>query len=182
MKRIHHIFTEICILSVLLIAGGPNGVFAADLEGHSQYRIISYSFSTDGKNNTADPVRFGPLLITGATSDIIGDGLFGAPEYGMTDPKSVTDTFALSADFSATPDLYLHGSIGMTSNRWDAAVNPDYNSSWEANLGVIYKLFNNIRYELHFGYMETGDLFKESNVYSDVESIIMISNKLTMSF
>jgi hypothetical protein len=30
--------------------------------------------------------------------------------------------------------------------------------------------------------MDTGDIFKERNAYTDVESIIMISNQLTMSF
>ncbi len=30
--------------------------------------------------------------------------------------------------------------------------------------------------------METGDLFTNQNSYSDVESIIMVSNKLTLSW
>lgn len=55
-------------------------------------------------------------------------------------------------------------------------------SSWEANLGFIYKLVNNLSYEVHFGYMDTGDLFTDQSSYSDVENIIMVSNQLTMSF
>jgi hypothetical protein len=35
---------------------------------------------------------------------------------------------------------------------------------------------------MHFGFMDTGDLFKRNNAYSDVESIVMISNQLSMSF
>ena len=64
----------------------------------------------------------------------------------------------------------------------DTSMKSNYDSSWEANLGVIYKLFNNFSYEMHFGFMDTGDIFKKSNAYSDVESIVMISNQLTMSF
>jgi hypothetical protein len=30
--------------------------------------------------------------------------------------------------------------------------------------------------------MDTGDLFSDKSTYADVESIIMISNRLTMSF
>ena len=84
--------------------------------------------------------------------------------------------------FHRRPDLSLHGAIGITKNRWEAALDPNYQSGWEANLGIIYKFFNNLSYEVHFGYMEPGDLFRESNAYSGVESIIMINNKLTMSF
>ena len=77
--------------------------------------------------------------------------------------------------------LALQGVLGVTKNSWDPST-ADNKSSWEANLGIIYKMFNNLSYELHFGYMDTGDIFKERNTYTDVESIIMISNKLTMSF
>ncbi len=170
------------IAIILLVSGLGSFASAANLEGHQQYRIVSYNFSSDDTSSTDSSVKFGPLLITGSTSDILTNNLYGPSEYGVNDPKFVTDVFAVSADFSATPELSLHGSIGITKNRWDAALDPDYDSSWEANLGVIYKLFNNIRYEVHFGYMDTGDLFKESQAYSDVESIIMISNKLSMSF
>jgi len=176
MKRI----SFYTILMITLLAAVTT-VEAANIEGHMQYRIVSYSFSSDEASSPSESYTLGPLLITGATSDILLDST-GMVDFGATDPKSAMDVFALSADFSATPDLSLRGAIGITKNRWDAALDSDYDSSWEANLGVIYKLFNNIRYEIHFGYMETGDLFKESNTYTDVESIIMISNKLTMSF
>lgn len=170
------------ILSVLLFTTGLCfNAHGANIEGHMQYKIVSYSFGGDGSDSSNESYTFGPLLITGATSDILIDSTT-LPEFGSADPKAATDFFAVSADFNATPDLSLHGAFGITKNRWNAALDPDYDTSWEANLGVIYRLFNNIRYEIHFGYMETGDLFKESNTYTDVESIIMISNKLTMSF
>lgn len=154
---------------------------AANIDGQ-QYRIVSYSFSSDDPDSPSDRVTLGPLLITGSATDVLMDSPINFVDYGTADPKNATDIFALSADFSATPDISVRGAFGITKNRWNAALDPEYDSSWEANLGVIYRLFNNINYEVHFGYMETGDLFKESNAYTDVESIIMISNKLTMSF
>ncbi len=174
MKKILNI-----IIATVLISIYGKGVSAANIEGHQQYKIVSYSFSSDDTNITDEPIHYGTLLITESTADILTDSLYGS---GASDPKLATDVFAVSADYNATPDLSLFGTIGITKNRWDAALNSDYDSSWEANLGVIYKLFNNISYEIHFGYMDTGDLFKENQAYSDVESIIMISNKLTMSF
>ena len=182
MNKTELIKTNAIVLTATLLFMGTGHVMAAELDDHSKYRIVSYSFNGDTDSSTADSFHFGPLLITGATSDVLDYGLYGYSDFGISNPTAVTDTIALSANISATPDLYLHGSIGMTANRWDASKDHNYKSSWEANLGVIYKLFNNIRYELHFGYMDTGDLFKESSSYSDVESIIMISNKLTMSF
>jgi len=170
------------ILALIFTGIVVSGASAANLDGHVQYRIVSYSFSSDDLSGYSDSVDLGPLLITGTTSDILTDSGAGSSKFGTSDPQNVTDIFAVSADFSATPDISLRGAFGITKNRWDASLDPDYDTGWEANLGVIYQLFNNIRYEVHFGYMATGDLFKEKNTYSDVENIIMISNQLTMSF
>jgi hypothetical protein len=79
--------------------------------------------------------------------------------------------------------LTLATAIGLTRNLWSPdSTEFENKSSWEANLGVIYNLFNNLSYELHLGYMEPGNLFTNKSSYSNVESIIMISNKLTLSF
>jgi hypothetical protein len=170
-------------IAIILLASGPGTIAsAANLDGHLQYRIVSYNFSSDQTTDSNSTIHFDPLLITNSASDILTDSLYGSSGYGIQDPKQATDIYAVSAYFTASPELSWHGTIGITKNRWDASLDSDYNSSWEANLGIIYKLFNNVRYEVHFGYMDTGDLFKESQAYSDVESIIMISNKLTMSF
>ena len=87
------------------------------------------------------------------------------------------------AQFNATKKFSLLGAFGLTRNLWAPdSINYENESSWEANLGVIYKLLNNLSYEIHFAYMDTGDLFTERSSYNDVESIIMVSNQLTMSF
>lgn len=175
-KLLIHIAILILVSSVGTIAS------AANLDDHLQYRIISYNFSSDQSTDPSNTIHFDPLLITDSTSDVIIGSPYSSSAYGMQDPKKATDIYAVSAYFTASPELSWHGAIGITKNRWNAALDSNYDSSWEANLGIIYKLFNNIRYEVHFGYMDTGDLFKESQAYSDVENIIMISNKLTMSF
>ncbi len=170
------------ISALLLSLGIASGVSAANLDGHMQYRIISYSLNVDDSSDTNNNVNLGPLLITGTTADVLSDNLTPDASFDSVDSQSATDVFGVSADYLATPDLALYGAFGITKSRGSSAFDPEYEASWEANVGVIYSLFNNIRYEVHFGYMDTGDLFKESNTYKDVESIIMISNKLTMSF
>jgi hypothetical protein len=96
---------------------------------------------------------------------------------------SNTSGIALSATINATPKIAVQGAFGVTRNLWSPdSLSYENESSWEANLGVIYKLLNNLSYELHFGYMDTGNLFTDRSSYTNVESIIMVSNQLTMSF
>ncbi len=169
------------ISALLLLGGSVVGANAANLDGHMKYTIVSYSFNIDESETILGPDSKS-LLITEANRDVLNDSMKNTSDYGIADPKPTTDVFALSAEFEATPELSLLGSLGFSQNKTDFTYDPEYNASWEANVGIIYKLFNNIRYEVHFGYMETGDLFKEKSTYTDVESIIMISNQLSMSF
>ena len=170
------------ITALLLSLALVNIVSAANLDGHMQYRIISYSLNADTAEDQNKNVNLGPLLITGITSEALREDLTDEVNFSGDDSQSTTNVFGLSADYFATPDLALYGAFGITKSSGSSAFDTEYEASWEANVGVIYKLFNNIRYEVHFGYMDTGNLFKESNTYTDVESIIMISNKLSMSF
>ncbi len=170
-----------CLLALVQIAIG-SAAYAAGVDEHIPYRVISYNFSSDEPGSQFSSLTYGPLMITGTTADVLTNTPLQLDSVGNVDPKNTTDIFAVSANFSPTPDISLHGSFGITKNRWEAAFNPDYESGWETNLSIIYKLFNNINYEVHFGYMDTGDLFEESDTYTGVESIIMINSKLTMSF
>lgn len=169
------------LLTTSLIAGLCANAKATDLEGHIEYTVVSYTFDSATLQN-----RFGnddskPLMITNSTSDVLTGSLKNEEDIGVGALNPATDIFALSADFIATPEFSVRGVFGVAKDA-NAVFDHNYESSWEANVGVIYKLFNNISYEVHFGYMETGDLFLEKNSYSDVESIIMISNQLSMSF
>lgn len=174
-------FSIIFALTIFLVSAACAS--AANLDGHMQYRIVSYSFSnTELLDTLGDFHPEESLLITGTSLGLLNDDLKNSSDYGIADAQPITDIFAVSADFAATSDLSLQGTLGFSKNQKDFTYDPEYNTSWEANLGIIYRLFNNIRYEVHFGYMETGDLFRDANTYTDEESVIMISNKLSMSF
>ena len=125
--------------------------------------------------------KYAPLLITNTKADILGADQIKDLHSETSPNKAATDGFAISAEYSPNAKLALQGVVGITKNSWDPN-NAKHESSWEANLGVIYKMFKNFSYQVHFGYMDTGDLFKERNTYKDEESIIMISNQITMSF
>ncbi len=163
-------------------------IYGQDLSTHHAYKVTSYNlgafqdFQADGAPN---PSRdFKQLLITSTASDILNSEHQRKISLGDTARRtSSINSVAVSAQFDATDNISLQGTLGLTRNLWTPELSDSGNgSSWEANLGIIYKLINNFSYELHFGYMETGDLFSDRSSYSDVENIIMISNQLTLSF
>jgi len=172
------------LLVIFTLAGVPSQ--AADLNDHALYRIVTYTFNTENNSkftvSTKNTSHFNPLMITRTKTDILSSQEDRQDQFDYSTGKNFAQSFALSADFHATPNLAFQGVIGITKNNSISTLNSNFDSSWEANLGVIYKLFNHLSYEMHFGFMDTGDIFKNNNAYSDVESIVMISNQLTMSF
>ena len=180
-----HLFYPISFLFFLLqcsVAAGQG------VESHSVYKITSYNLGPilEYEESTLSfrPEKSQPLLITGSASDILTNEFEGAASWVETKPHSSnTNSIAVSAQFNPTTRLSLQGAFGVTRNLWTPdSVEYQQESSWEANLGVVYNFLGNLSYELHLGYMDTGNLFTERNSYSDVESIIMVSNKLTLSF
>lgn len=189
MKHHHKISLVIFVvlLSVVYLAGIPGRASAGGLQGEEPgYKITGYSFDYNAVSEEEGGLKletslFKPLMITSSTSDIFGIDPFTT---SLTSPtgKSAPHGFAIAAEYLATPSLAFHGAIGVTKGSWDSDASLESESSWEANLGVVYRMFNSLAYEVHFGYMDTGALFQEVNDYSDIESIIMISNQLTLSF
>ena len=164
-------------------------LYAEDIATHSAYKITSYNLGTtlelEEPGNVQTARDFRPLLITSTKADIFNSEFEESSSWaGETTPQTTsTNSIALAAQYNATQNISLLGAFGLTRNLWTPDIeNYESESGWEANLGVIYKLLNNFSYEMHFGYMDTGNLFTERSSYSDVESIIMVSNRLTMSF
>ena len=180
MKSARNILLIVC--TVLVFASSAN---AEESDGHSFYKVTTYNLGTSVDFQEFSPItgqkNYGPLLITSTKADILGDDQLNDPQLETSLNKSATDGFAIAAQFSPTAKIALRGVVGITKNTYDPNTE-NHVSSWEANLGVIYTMFKNFSYGVHFGYMDTGDLFKERNTLKDVESIIMISNQLTMSF
>lgn len=171
-------FQTLIILQLILLS---SVVYGADLNGHSAYKVTSYNLGAiqglEGNSTLNHSHASNPLLITNSAADIL------TSEHETASQNSNISSVALTAQFDATKNISLQGAFGVTRNLWTPDLMGGVNgSSWEANLGVIYKLLNNLSYELHFGYMDTGDLFSDRNSYSDVENIIMISNQLSLSF
>ena len=164
------------------------GVVCSHAEGldNSEYKITGYTFDSDAVSESESGLlfetsRFKPLMITSSATDVFGEDPFGT-SFSSQATGTAPHGWAIAAEYLPTPNLAFHGAIGVTSVAWDAQSENELQSSWEANIGVVYNLFNSLAYEVHFGYMDTGDLFQAVDTYSEVESILMISNQLTLSF
>jgi opacity protein-like surface antigen len=91
----------------------------------------------------------------------------------------------LAADYAVSDRLKLHGAIGWAQA--DEAeitgyTNRDDDYGWEYNLGAAYKLLDNLTYEAHFGYLDTGDYFKSTATTDDTENVYLLTHSLTMTF
>ena len=106
-------------------------------------------------------------FLSAASSDITNDRYQG---------------IALKAAYAPTSAITFHSSIGLTNTSNDERLDYADRLGWELDLGMAYKFLGNFAYEVHFGYMDTGQLFTESNRYTDIEDITIVTNKLTMSF
>jgi len=104
--------------------------------------------------------------------------------------KAGVHAFVLAADYKASDALTLHGAIGYAkadekiyqngAATYDATLDDDY--GWEYNIGAAYKLLDNLTYEAHFGYLDTGDYFNRANPTDITNNVYMMSHSLTMTF
>ncbi len=176
------------IFAVVLAVFSYSYGVAGEIQTHSIYKVTSYNLGAilelQDTQKKQFQHNFSPLLITNSTSDILNNEHEGTVSWVETNSHTAnTRGIAIAAQFNATQNFAFLGAFGFTKNLWaPESMNYENESSWEANLGVMYKLLNNLSYEIHFAYMDTGDLFTERSSYTGIESIIMVSNRLTMSF
>lgn len=176
------------ITTIFVILSQATILHGEEISTHSAYKVTSYNLGAilDFQEEPNPFIRrdFRPLMITGNATDILNSEHKGSVSWVETDSHTANSSgIAVSAQFEASSKLSVQTAFGLTRNLWAPdSVEYENESSWEANLGLIYRLVDNLSYELHFGYMDTGDLFTDRSSYTDIESIIMVSNRLTMSF
>jgi opacity protein-like surface antigen len=88
-----------------------------------------------------------------------------------------------AADYAVSNQLSLHGAIGWAQADEEQAVGQDDEYGWEYNVGAAYKLLDNLTYEAHFGYLDTGDFFNGAGNTPDItENVYVLTHSLTMTF
>jgi len=140
---------------------------------------------TDDEINAYDAIHgtgddFEPLyILTGNRTNVL-NGDRGADPVGTAVRTAGVHALVATADFAVSEDLTLHGGLGWgmaqdEPSGWDDAY------GWEADLGMAYKLYQNLTYELHFGYWFVGD-FAEMGGAAETDDVMLLSHHLTMKF
>lgn len=150
------------------------------------YTLQAYTLSNGSpvnsqKNKSYDTVTFHNLYIFSNAMDTAFNRDDNFSTYGSTTTNQFQG-IAIKAAYSPTSAITFHSSIGLTDTSSDERLDYTDRLGWELDLGMAYKFLGNFAYEVHFGYMDTGQLFTESNRYADIEDIAVVTNKLTMSF
>lgn len=183
MKQLLSIVLTFLFISVATSAyAGEKGL------QQGEYKLVAYTLSNGSseaysENNPSKSISFHSLYISPEAMNTVfnrEETFTGNSHVNIN--KSQYQGFAIKAAYAPTPDITFHSSIGLTDTMENKNIDYTDRVGWEVDLGLAYKFFNNFAYEVHFGYMDTGELFKESNSYTDVDDITIITNKLTMSF
>jgi hypothetical protein len=134
-----------------------------------------------GANGTGD--RFAPLyILTGRHTGMLNNDIFSGQTTVMS--RDGVHAVVLAADYAVSNRLTLHGAIGWAKADEVNIADKDDEYGWEYNLGAACKLLDNLTYEAHFGYLDTGDYFKSDTTLNDsqAEKVYILTHSLTMTF
>ncbi len=125
---------------------------------------------------------FEPLyILTGTQTGLLNNDSGSINAAGVAARTAGVHGLVASADFQASEKLGFHGALG-----WGQAASerPGYDSDYgfEFDAGASYKLLDNLTYNLHFGWMSTGDFFKMGDPLASTNDITLLYNNLNMSF
>ena len=183
MKRTFSILLTFLILSFAIsvqaegrnLQSGEYKLFAYSLSNGDS---AGYSNSTPSKN-----ISFHSLFISSeAMKTVLNREEMFLGNSHIDINKDNYQGLAIRAAFAPTDGITFHSSIGLTDTLEETNLDYTDRIGWEVDLGVAYKFLNKFAYEVHFGYMDTGELFKDSTSYTNIEDITIVTNKLTMSF
>ena len=113
--------------------------------------------------------HYGNVATSGVHAIVLHTG------YKVSDKLSLSAAIAYAEADEATQGNGAGGYTLGYANQGD-----EY--GWEYNIGAAYKLLDNLTYEAHFGYLDTGDYFQSTAATDDTNGITLMSHHLTMSF
>ena len=183
MKNIFSIALVTLLLSLGIVAQAAERDTWGEgytLQAYTLSNGNSVTLETDGGSSD---IKLHNLFIFSDAMDTIlnrDDDLFRKSHAGIN--AVPFQGMAIKAAYSPLSNITIHSSIGLSNTSVDETLAYTERLGWELDLGVAYKFLNKFAYEVHFGYMDTGELFTESNRYTDLKDITIVTNKLTMSF
>lgn len=169
--------TEIDSMGGMLQIGGKFDAITASFmyfyaEGDDDNSNDNEAYGTTG-------TEFTPLyILTGRTTGML-NGDQATANASMTDDG--VNAFVLAADYAASDRLSLHAAIAYAEAD-EATATYDDEYGWEYNIGAAYKLLDNLTYEAHFGYLDTGDYFNAGSTTDTTQNVYVLTHHLTMTF
>ena len=161
----------------------------------------------DDDDMTAYMVRSGGVggdfqpyyVLTGPQTAMLNEDLVGNGNIDGEMQASGVHCLGVHADFQVSPKLAIHGalayawaddteSLGDIIDEDGTLDERDESYGWELDVGVAYKLLDNLTYELNIGYLDTGDFFEVAYLggadyeTDDTNDIVLVTNTLTMEF
>ncbi|MFQ6757467.1 MAG: hypothetical protein D9V46_06445 [Deltaproteobacteria bacterium] len=128
---------------------------------------------------------FEPLyILTGRHTGMLNNDIYSGGVGSNMRNMSAAGIHAVvaAADYAVSNQLSLHGAIAWAQADEEQVVGQDDEYGWEYNIGAAYKLLDNLTYEAHFGYLDTGDFFKSTPTTDDTENVYILTHHLTMTF
>ncbi|MDH5298326.1 MAG: hypothetical protein OEV91_04835 [Desulfobulbaceae bacterium] len=139
--------------------------------------------------------EFTPLyILTGRGMGMLNPDINGADAVtGGAVANAGAHALVLMADYKVSDKLSLHGGIAYAqadeevdshagAAKATSYLGRDDEYGWEYNVGAAYKLLDNLTYEAHFGYLDTGDFFDSTLNAGDADAVYLLSHSLTMTF
>ncbi len=150
-------------------------------QGQDPAKDVNGGDMTNALGTTGTGDQFEPLyVLTGRSTGILNNYVYS----GLTATASKDGMHAIvaAADYAVSNQLTLHGAIGWAKADETQILNQNNTYGWEYDLGAAYKLLDNLTYEAHFGYLDTGDYFNMGNATDITKNVYVLSHSLTMTF
>ena len=154
--------------------------------------MTAYMLQSGGAGGAFTPY----YVLTGPQTAMLNQDINGNIDGEMA--VAGANCLGVHADLQVTPQLSVHGALAYAwADETEAldTIDEDGNTDerddsygWEIDVGVAYKLLDNLTYSLNIGYLDTGDFFAvaydSGNSYEtdDTNDIVLVTNTLTMEF
>jgi len=161
--------------------------------------MTAYMVQSGGAGGAFTPY----YILTGPQTAMLNQDIHGGNTIDQEMRWAGVHCLGMHTDFQVTPKLSIHGalayawadeteSLGDMTYENGSTDERDDSYGWEFDVGVAYKLLDNLTYSLNIGYLDTGDFFEVayddatgtilSYDTDDSNDIILVTNTLTMEF
>lgn len=144
---------------------------------------LMYYYSSGEKSpfQLSNRQHSGPAYILNGSNN----GMFQFGPGNMTDladfvKESGIQALILHSDLALSDRLRLHGGLIYGMGADDLADMNIY--GLEIDLGASYAIFNNLLYEVNFGYLDAGSIMKQFNDANDPDDMFLLTHQLTLEF